>query len=194
MANYDQNRHDRSNGVPAGVGAMRFCSACGHALPRPSLAGRTRSSKCRGCGVVAYRNPTLTAVGILTSDSYANVWLVRRGLPPLRNRWALPGGYVEVGEHPEETVARECLEEVGLEVRVNRIVGIYTATWEHEGAVVIAYDAKVTVRHPQPVIGGATDPGVRTFSDPSFGLRNTLICGSGLDRDNVQIRSSFSRG
>jgi len=51
--------------------------------------------------------------------------LVRRGKPPFRGRYALPGGGVEVGERLEEAVEREVLEETGLESEVMRLLGVY---------------------------------------------------------------------
>ena len=39
--------------------------------------------------------------------------------------WELPGGRVDPGEEPEETVVREVAEETGLEVEVERAVGRY---------------------------------------------------------------------
>lgn len=38
-------------------------------------------------------------------------------------QWELPGGRVEDGEKPEEALARECVEELGVEVRVGEQVG-----------------------------------------------------------------------
>jgi mutator protein MutT len=45
------------------------------------------------------------------------VLLVRRGKEPLRGRWVVPGGTVELGETLEEAVVREVEEETGLKVR-----------------------------------------------------------------------------
>ena len=39
--------------------------------------------------------------------------------------WNLPGGRVEAGEMPDQGIVREVLEETGLEVRVEKLVGIY---------------------------------------------------------------------
>lgn len=39
--------------------------------------------------------------------------------------WNLPGGGVESGETPWQAVVREVKEEVGLDVRVERLVGVY---------------------------------------------------------------------
>lgn len=40
--------------------------------------------------------------------------------------WNLPGGMVECGESPWEGVVREVREEVGLDVEVIRLVGVYS--------------------------------------------------------------------
>ena len=42
------------------------------------------------------------------------------------SRWCLPGGGMDPGESAAEACAREVLEETGLEVRVTKLVGIYT--------------------------------------------------------------------
>ena len=42
------------------------------------------------------------------------------------SRWCLPGGGMDAGESAAETCVREVLEETGLEVRVTRLVGVYT--------------------------------------------------------------------
>jgi mutator protein MutT len=41
---------------------------------------------------------------------------------PLAGFWEFPGGKVEVGETFEQAAARECLEETGVSVRVNRLL------------------------------------------------------------------------
>ena len=42
-------------------------------------------------------------------------------------RWCLPGGGMDPGESVAEACVREVLEETGLEVRVTKLVGIYTS-------------------------------------------------------------------
>jgi ADP-ribose pyrophosphatase YjhB (NUDIX family) len=39
--------------------------------------------------------------------------------------WALPGGYADIGDTPSESAVRETFEEAGVEVRAERLVGIF---------------------------------------------------------------------
>ncbi len=59
-------------------------------------------------------------------DGNDRVLLIRRGNPPFEGAYALPGGFVEIGETVEEACRREVLEEVGIEVGELRLVGVYS--------------------------------------------------------------------
>src|SRR5215813_10161551 len=65
--------------------------------------------------------------------------LIRRGSEPLLGQWSIPGGTLELGETLQQGVARELLEETGLEVRVLNLIEvfdrIYTETVAEESAV-----------------------------------------------------------
>jgi 8-oxo-dGTP diphosphatase len=55
------------------------------------------------------------------------VVLIRRGNPPFKGSYALPGGFVEEGEEVEAACKREALEETGLELKNLRLIGTYAA-------------------------------------------------------------------
>jgi 8-oxo-dGTP diphosphatase len=50
--------------------------------------------------------------------------LIERRYPP--PGWAIPGGFVDVGETLEQAAIREAREETGLEVRLIALLGIYS--------------------------------------------------------------------
>ena len=68
-----------------------------------------------------YPASPLVGVGaVIVRDG--RVLLVRRGTEPLRGRWSIPGGLIEVGEMLREAVVREAREETGLEVEPVELV------------------------------------------------------------------------
>ena len=119
----------------------QYCPHCGAEMETGEAGGRPRDI-CPNCGFVLYHNP-VPGVGLLVeadppagqetaspvSPSQASgqgLVLIRRGEPPFKGRWALPGGYIEADESVEEAALRECREETGLEVDLLELFGVYS--------------------------------------------------------------------
>src|SRR5918997_6884957 len=104
---------------------FRFCPSCGGQLVlREIKAGEPERLVCSGCGFVFYQGPKLVAGALFQLDG--GVVLVQRDIEPGYGKWTFPGGFVERGEVAEIAAARETLEEIGVEIAVTGIVGLYT--------------------------------------------------------------------
>ncbi len=66
----------------------------------------------------------IVGVGAVIVDG-GGVVLIRRRYEPLAGHWSLPGGTLELGEILEVGVAREIIEETGLEVRVGPVIEVF---------------------------------------------------------------------
>ncbi len=66
----------------------------------------------------------VAAVVVRDMDGRPEVLLARRANPPLRGEWSLPGGALELGEKLRDGLAREVLEETGLEVEVGPVLDV----------------------------------------------------------------------
>lgn len=74
-----------------------------------------------------YETPGMATDGVLLH--HGKVLLVQRGKEPAKGQWAIPGGFVEVGETTEQAVVREVSEETGLgteHIDVVDLVGVYS--------------------------------------------------------------------
>jgi ADP-ribose pyrophosphatase YjhB (NUDIX family) len=97
---------------------------------------------CPQCRWIHFADPKVAAAVLVEQDG--RVLLVRRANEPFRGMWTLPAGFVDAGEDPAEAASRECLEETGLTVRINRVVDVVAGREHPRGAdFIIVYAAEV---------------------------------------------------
>ena len=137
------------SGPPAWLASMlNHCSRCGGRLELGPVAGEERERlSCVDCGHIAYLNPRLVVTTIPVTDD-GRVILIRRGFEPGRGLWAQPGGFLEIDETPTEGAIRETLEETGLIVVPDAIVGLYARL--EAAVVVIVYEARIVGGDARP--------------------------------------------
>jgi 8-oxo-dGTP diphosphatase len=107
--------------------------------------------------------PSLTVDAVIT-DPVRGVVLIRRRNPPYAGAWALPGGFVDVGEGCPEACRREAREETGLDVETVRLLGVYsTPDRDPRGHTVsVVYLCRVVSGE---VVGGDDAAEARWFAD-----------------------------
>ena len=132
---------------PADSDWAKFCPRCGGALEERYIEIEQHTRKvCSGCGYIYYLNPKVVAGAVPRQDD--RIWLVRRSIEPSSGSWTFPAGYVDLGESVPEAAIRETREETQLDIRLDRLLNVYS--YANVGIVLVAYCATV--------IGGVASP------------------------------------
>ncbi len=129
----------------------RFCVQCGQMLQERLLPGDHRLRRiCPACGYVAYENAKPCA-GVLPTQNGA-VLLARRAVEPYLGCWDIIGGFMEHDESPDAAAVREALEETGLTLVLQGLLGIYSDVYGSNGysTLNIYYVARISAGQPSP--------------------------------------------
>ncbi len=100
----------------------KFCPTCKTPLQRKLIDGKNRIF-CPNCNFVFWNNPKPVVSVLLNTNN--KILMLKRANEPLKDYWVMPGGYVNYDETPEEAVKRETLEEIGIEVDILGLIGVY---------------------------------------------------------------------
>jgi len=120
---------------------MKFCSNCGSLLEIAQIEQRQRHY-CSRCNQVHYLQPKVGAGACIEQDN--RLLLIQRTQEPFQYSWNLPAGYVEIEESPSQAAVREVYEEVGLQVEVENLTGVYFFNDDPRGnGILIVYRCKV---------------------------------------------------
>jgi ADP-ribose pyrophosphatase YjhB (NUDIX family) len=143
----------------------RFCHQCGGPLRQRLVDGEDRPRLvCDQCGFIHYVNPKIVVGAI--PERAGRVLLMRRGIEPRYGAWTFPGGFMEIDETAEEAALREAQEEVGLSLKLGRLLGVYSRPGARResartGGRLAASGGRSSPTHPRraPEAGTATGEG-----------------------------------
>ncbi len=121
---------------------FKYCPRCRTEMGDREAYGRVRRV-CPNCRFVQFIDPKVgAAVLALTPDQ--RVLLVKRGVDPAQGSWCLPGGFMEIGETPQEAARRECEEESGYQVEITELLDVFYYEDYRGSGVLIMYKGHVT--------------------------------------------------
>ena len=92
-----------------------------------------------------FQTPSVT-VDVLIKGKDNSFVMIKRKYPPYKNYWALPGGFVDCFETVEKAAVREAKEETGLDIKLEKIIGVYSGPKRdpRRHIVTILFSAKKT--------------------------------------------------
>lgn len=127
-----------------------FCPKCGGKLAICFIESEKRNRKaCQICSSIFYEHskPCVGAL-VLKEDS---VLLIQRAVEPFKGFWDIPGGFLELGEHPVDGIIRELKEETNLLIEPIKILDIFIDVYgsEEEPTLNICYICQVVRGEPK---------------------------------------------
>ena len=166
---YDRDRFQRMLTIGGDMAAMTIDAQ--FTPERPYLADVGIASPKVGCSVAAF-------------DDAGRVVLIKRAD---NGRWALPGGYAEVGSPPSVNALRELHEETGFHAELERLIGVYDN--KSLGGIspyqfyICCFRARIT--------GGAATPSVETpevvLADPASLPENMSLLQRTMLADSIKL-------
>ena len=73
-----------------------------------------------------FRKTLISVDLIIKGTEDGSIVLVKRAFEPYKGYWALPGGFLEHDQTIEFTALKESREETGLDIRVERLIDVYS--------------------------------------------------------------------
>jgi ADP-ribose pyrophosphatase YjhB (NUDIX family) len=147
----------------------KFCPICGGSLVSQEL-NRENVPVCQNssCGFIFWQNSKPCA-SVLIPDNQGRILMTVRAKEPDKGKLDLPGGFLQLGEHPDEGAKREIKEELGVEIEIDDYVGLVIDRYGQDGEFTlnIGVVAKITKGTPQ----AADDAAAIEWLDP----RNILL-------------------
>lgn len=120
----------------------KYCPNCGRNLIS-SVIDKEERKKCNGCGFIFWNNPKPVVSALIEKDG--KVLMLQRKNEPFKDYWVLPGGFIGYSETAQEAIKREAKEEMGIDIQIDGLIGIYRIDDDPRGVHVdIIFHTKAT--------------------------------------------------
>ena len=124
---------------------MAYCDECGARCDNGTGPAAFPSCAQHGPRWRLGRNAPCAATLI---EADGQVLLGRRARDPWAGCWEVPGGFVELGEHPADAAVREAREELGVDVTLTGLLGVYVTKTPRDWLQIVVYVATTDDRTP----------------------------------------------
>jgi ADP-ribose pyrophosphatase YjhB (NUDIX family) len=107
---------------------------------------------CTACDFVLWQNlkPSVEGLIVRGEGSATEVLLGRRGdLGGDETLWDIPGGFLNADDHLHDALRRECLREVGVEVEVGDLLGVFEDVFLGAPIISIVYVCRIIGGEPR---------------------------------------------
>ena len=129
-----------------------FCPKCGNSA-QPLVMDHQDVSACTNstCRFVLRPNSKPCA-SIVVANDLGEILLTTRSIDPDKGKLDLPGGFLQLGEHPYDGARREAREALQVEIETIRVLGFAMDTYGPDGdsTLNIAVLARVESGIPMP--------------------------------------------
>lgn len=117
------------------------------------------------------------AVDCVVFDELDRLLLIRRKNPPFQNQFALPGGFLEIGETTEDAALRELQEETSVAAGRPQLIGVYSnpARDPRRHVISVAYLVRVSGVTPKAGDDAATAEFIQGWREQSLAFDHNQI-------------------
>ncbi|MDM8520726.1 NUDIX domain-containing protein [Anaerolineales bacterium HSG6] len=130
--------------------AFKYCPRCRTEMVTRLIYGRERPvCPDETCRFVQFIDPKVSAA--VMAFQQEKVLLIQRKVRPAKGSWCFPGGFMEMGETPQQTAQRECKEESGFQVEIGHLLDVHYYESFRGSGILILYQGQI--------IGGTAQAG-----------------------------------
>ena len=138
---HERDHNHTSRAFRSAPDEIVYCPRCATPMVTRPVGDKPRRV-CPACDYTYFTDPKV-GVGVLVIHE-DKILLVRRTMNPERGKWSIPAGFLDHGDHPQETAVRETLEETNLHVAVEELLDVYYNPPQQGGAsIFILYRARL---------------------------------------------------